>query len=134
MVYTLIGIDINNHFTFLGNFYDRKIADKYSNELNYHKYAFFYVSDTSQKNIEIDQDNDIISMETRRHDAFETQQKERKMKKEENELKQKEIDDKEFNDFINSNTFSKLSQKEQEQVKENKNDSILFQVLKPQDL
>ena len=134
MVYTLIGIDINNHFTFLGNFYERKKADKYSQGLNYHKYALFYDSDSNKKNIEIDQDNDIISMETRRHDEFEAQQKERKNKKEENALKQKEIDDKEFNDFINSNTFSKLSQKEQEQVKENKNDSILFQVLKPHDL
>ena len=131
MVYTLIGIDINNHFTFLGNFYDRKIADKYSNELNYNKYALFYVSDTSQKNIEIDQEDDIISVETRRDNAFEAQQKERKMKKEDNALKQKKMEDKEFNDFLNSDTFSKLSKKEQEQVRENTQDSVLYQVLRP---
>jgi hypothetical protein len=100
------------------------------NELNYHKYALFYSNDT-QRRMEIYQDDDIISVETRRHNAFEAQQQEHKLKTEENELKQKEKSDKEFNDFLNSKTFSKLSQKEQEQIKENTDDSILYQVLKP---
>lgn len=128
MVLTLLGIDKNNHFTFLGNFYGRKEADKYMNELNYHKYALFYSNDT-QRRMEIYQDDDIISVETRRHNAFEAQQQEHKLKTEDNELKQKEKSDKEFNDFLNSKTFSKLSQKEQEQIKENTDD--LYQVLKP---
>jgi hypothetical protein len=124
MVYTLLGIDINNHFTFLGSFYVRKDAEKYSKELNYHKYALFYSSENTKK-VEIDQNDDIISMETRRHDAFKAQQQEHKLKKEDNDLTQKEKSDKEFNNFLNSKTFSELSQKEQEQIKTNRLDTIL---------
>ena len=116
MYYTLLGIDINNHFTYCGHFWYRKDAEKYIKELNYHKYALFYSVD---KRVEIDQDDDLLNVERRRDEEFEVQKQKHELKKQELELKHKEIMNKEFNDFINSDRFTRLSHKEQEQIKRN---------------